>query len=197
MVELTLGEVDHIVDYLYINGTLDTSKIPGFEQGRRRQKNNDRDINFFLNSDFDFEKQIWKSGFFKIQEKDWAIADTQEYKYPILGMGFTTEITFYAYSIATSLSEGAVINLLKDDRLMFYKNTGIPSYRGDLCDDVPEEKGWCNTKSFRSTYFSSNNPHFSETRNGYVICRDDFGFNLIESKVSLVPQSARGSSSEH
>ena len=76
------------------------------------------------------------------------------------------------------------MNLSKDDRLMFYKHTGIPSYRGDLCDDEPEENGWCNTKSFRSSYFSSNNPHFLEIRNGYVICKDNFGFNLIEAKVS-------------
>lgn len=99
MLELTLGEVDYIVDHLFINDTLDTSKIPEFEQGRRRRKTNDRDIDFFLNSDFDFEKQIWKSGFFKIHEKDWAISDTREYRYPILGIGFKTKIAFYACSI--------------------------------------------------------------------------------------------------
>lgn len=83
---MTLGAVDYIVDNLFINDTLDRSKIPAFEQGRRR-KVNDRDIEFFLNYDFDFKTQIWKSGFFKIQEKDWAQSTTTEYKYPNLGSG--------------------------------------------------------------------------------------------------------------
>ena len=87
---MTLGEVDSILDHLFINDTLDRSKIPGSDQGRR-MNGNDRDIEFFLNSDFDFQKQIWRSGFFKIQEKDWAIAKTPAYKYPILGNGFKTK----------------------------------------------------------------------------------------------------------
>lgn len=98
VLELTLGEVDFIVDHLFINDTLDRSKLPASEQGRRL-KVNDRDIEFFLSYDFDFKKQIWKSGFFKIQENDWAIADSGEYKYPTLGNSFKTKIPFYTYSM--------------------------------------------------------------------------------------------------
>ena len=84
---MTPGEVDSILDRLYMNDTLDWSKVPGYDQGRR-WKANDRDIEFFLNSDFDFQKQIWWSGFLKIPQKDWAIANSPAYKYPILGNGF-------------------------------------------------------------------------------------------------------------
>ena len=48
----------------------------------------EKDITFFLDTNFDFVKNIWKSGFFQIQEDDWEITDNGEYKYPILGNGF-------------------------------------------------------------------------------------------------------------
>ena len=48
----------------------------------------EKDITFFLDTNFDFGKNIWKSGFFQIQEDDWEITDYAEYKYPILGNGF-------------------------------------------------------------------------------------------------------------
>ena len=79
-----------------MNDTLDWSTIPGSGHGQgRRLKANDRDIEFFLNSDFDFQKQIWWSGFLKIPQKDWAIANTPVYKYPILGNGFKTRISVH------------------------------------------------------------------------------------------------------
>ena len=85
MLKLTLGEVDPILDKLYINDTLNRLMIPSLKNWRRA-KVNERDFLFFLNSQFDFSKQVWKSGLFKIQEKDWAKSDTVEYKFPILGM---------------------------------------------------------------------------------------------------------------
>ena len=85
--KLTLILVHPIVDEIYINNTINRSKIPSFETFYRREKINERDVVFFLNSQYDFKKQVWKSGFFKIQEKDWAVSDTAEYKYPILDDG--------------------------------------------------------------------------------------------------------------
>ena len=68
---------------------------------------------------------------------------------------------------------------------MFYRHTGVKSFKMDLCEGVPKERGRCNAQSFRPTYFSSNNLDFFSTRNGYVICENGSGYNLIEAKVSL------------
>ena len=83
--KLTSRKVDFIVDSLFVNDTLNRSKLPKSHQLGRRWKNNDRDIVFFLNSHFDFEKQTWKSSLFKIPENDWAVFNTPEYQYPNLG----------------------------------------------------------------------------------------------------------------
>ena len=81
-------EVDPILDQLFVNDTINRSRFPIFQKDRRRLIIVEKDINFFLNAHYDFKKQIWKSGFFKIQETDWEITDETEYKYPILGNGF-------------------------------------------------------------------------------------------------------------
>ena len=81
-------EVDPILDQFFINDTINRSRFPIFQIDRRRLKKVEKDINFFLNAYYDFKKQIWKSGFLKIQETDWEITDTAEYKYPNLGNGF-------------------------------------------------------------------------------------------------------------
>ena len=80
---------------------------------------------------------------------------------------------------------------------MFYRHTNEKTYKLDLCDDELNEKGWCNTKSFRFTYVSSNHPVFFETRTGYVICKDEFGYNLVEAKVRLVSQIESLNQQEH
>ena len=84
MLKLTLVEVDPILDKLYINDTINRLMIPSSKNWR--VKANERDFVFFLNSQFNFQSQVWKSGFFKIKEKDWVKSDTVEYKYPILVM---------------------------------------------------------------------------------------------------------------
>ena len=90
MPKVTPLKVDPIIDMLYTNNSIDQARYPIF-QNRRRVKLNARDIQFFLDSDYDFKNQIWKSGFFKIQENEWAIlSDVDEYKYPILGNGSTS-----------------------------------------------------------------------------------------------------------
>ena len=86
--KLTLLKVGHILDEIYINDTINRSKIkiPLFDTWKQI-RDNERDVIFFLNSQFEFKNQGWTSGFFKIQEKDWAVSETAEYKYPILGDG--------------------------------------------------------------------------------------------------------------
>lgn len=82
-----LFKVNPILDQLFTNDTINRSKFPIFQKGRRLKKI-EKDIQFFLDTNFDFVKNIWKSGFFQIQEVDWEITDDAEYKYPILGNGF-------------------------------------------------------------------------------------------------------------
>ena len=67
-------------------------------QQERRPKKIERDMQFFLNSEYDFEKKIWKSGFFKIQQQDWEISpNIIDYRFPILGIG--QEPNFNDFSI--------------------------------------------------------------------------------------------------
>ena len=82
-----LCKVNPILDQLFSNDTINRSKFPIFQKGRRHKKI-EKDITFFLDTNFDFVKNIWKSGFFQIQDDDWEITDNAEYKYPILGNGF-------------------------------------------------------------------------------------------------------------
>ena len=82
-----LCKVNPILDQLFTNDTINRSKFPIFESGRRL-KQIEKDIRFYLDTNFDFVKNTWKSGFFQIQEDDWEITDYAEYKYPILGNGF-------------------------------------------------------------------------------------------------------------
>ena len=75
-----------ILGQLFKNDTIDILQFPIF-QTLRRQNNpdNHREITFFLNSHFNFENKIWKSGLFKIHDEDWKISETNEHKFPILG----------------------------------------------------------------------------------------------------------------
>ena len=73
-----------IIDQVYKNDSIDRAKIP-ITQEHRRVKTNERDVIFHLNAHFDFENLIWKSGIFKIPKNKWAVTNTDEYKYPILG----------------------------------------------------------------------------------------------------------------
>lgn len=74
-----------MLNKLFINNTLDRSQYPIF-YNKRRVKVNERDLHIFLNSHYDFKKQIWKSGIFEIDQKDWETSsDTTVYKFPILG----------------------------------------------------------------------------------------------------------------
>ena len=87
---MALFKVDPIIDMLYTNNSIDQARYPIFKN-RRRVQTNARDIQFFLNSDYDFKNQIWKSGLFKIRQNEWAIlSDVDEYTYPILGNGYTS-----------------------------------------------------------------------------------------------------------
>ena len=73
-----------MIEKLYhSNGTIKRSKIPMMK--KRGGDTDERKFLFFLNSQFDFSNQVWKSGLFKIPDSDWD--DVPEYKYPILGDG--------------------------------------------------------------------------------------------------------------
>ena len=50
-------------------------------------QDNDKEYKFFISTDFNYEKQKWKSGFFQINDADWQSTDTNEYRFPILGSG--------------------------------------------------------------------------------------------------------------
>ena len=50
-------------------------------------QDNDKEYKFFISTDFSYEKQKWKSGFFQINDADWQSTDTNEYRFPILGSG--------------------------------------------------------------------------------------------------------------
>ena len=96
-----LYQVDKIIDQLFINATIDRARFPMFQE--RQPKKIERDMQFFLNSEYDFKKKIWKSGFFKIQQQDWEISpNTIEYRFPILGIG--QEPNFNDFSIIWGLS---------------------------------------------------------------------------------------------
>ena len=88
--------MDPILDQLFINDTIDRLRFPIFEElQRRRVVQNDRDITFHFNTYFDFDKEIWMSGFFKIQDTDWAITDDEsggDYKFPVLGTALTRHV---------------------------------------------------------------------------------------------------------
>ena len=86
---MTSVTVSPIVGKLFINDTIDRSKFSIFNQ-RRRMQMHDRDVTFFLNARFDFKNLVWKSGYFKIRDENWAVTDVNEYhstkyKYPMLG----------------------------------------------------------------------------------------------------------------
>ena len=68
---------------------------------------------------------------------------------------------------------------------MFFQNIAVKSHRKALCDSNElETKDWCRTKSFRMSLISSNNPDYFITKKGYVICKNDFGYNLMPAYVS-------------
>ena len=82
--DLTLWKVDSIIEKLYhSNGTIKRSRIP--LEKKRGGDIDERKFLFFLNSQFDFSNQVWKSGLFEIPDSNWD--DIPEYKYPILGDG--------------------------------------------------------------------------------------------------------------
>ena len=86
VLKLTLEEVDPVLEQLYINDTIKRSLIP-LAENWRRVNTSERNFRFFLNSQFDFSKKIWMSGLFNLKTNDWAMSDTDEYKFPILGGG--------------------------------------------------------------------------------------------------------------
>ena len=71
---------------------------------------------------------------------------------------------------------------------MFYQNVKAKSHRKILCEADSKQskmKKWCNTKLFRMSFLSSNNLQFFIGREGYVICENDSGHDLVPVHVSF------------
>merc|ERR1711911_137655 len=47
----------------------------------------DNDFKFFISTNYNYDKRIWKSWFFEITKNDWQSTDTDNYRYPKLGVG--------------------------------------------------------------------------------------------------------------
>ena len=85
---MILFKVKLILGQLFTNGSINRLRFPEFQKlNRQIQENrgNVKQMIFFLNAHFDFEKSDWKSGIFKIQKENWMVTDSDEHKYPILG----------------------------------------------------------------------------------------------------------------
>ena len=85
---MIIFEVKLILGQLFTNGSINRVRFPEFQKLARQieeNRGNVKEMIFFLNAHFDFEKSYWKSGIFKIQKENWLVTDSDDYKYPILG----------------------------------------------------------------------------------------------------------------
>ena len=159
----------------------------------RLPKKIERDMQFFLNSEYDFEKKIWKSGFFNNKiGKYHRIPST-------IGFQFSESVKNQISTISASFEDYRSDSIehpirrfkteIKDDRIMFYQNIEVKSQRKALCEaqsDVSKLEPWCMTKLFRFFLLSSNNSDFFKTRKGFVICENDSEYTLIPASVSFL-----------
>ena len=81
------SEVGLIHNKLYTNGSLARKQFSIFND-KRRIGLNDKDLRFFISTRYDYSKNIWKSGFFKIAKNDWDTSKKTGYRFPIEGGGF-------------------------------------------------------------------------------------------------------------
>jgi len=81
------SEIGLIHSQLYINGSLAREKFSIFSD-KRRVASNDKNLRFFISTNYDFPKQIWKSGFSKIDRNDWVGSNKSDHQFPIEGDGF-------------------------------------------------------------------------------------------------------------
>ena len=82
-------KVDLVHKTIYENGTLAKTKFPFFnELPKRRIGTDDKDLRFFLSTKYDYVKNIWKSGFFKIDENLWDNSGYEGLQFPIEGYGY-------------------------------------------------------------------------------------------------------------
>ena len=69
---------------------------------------------------------------------------------------------------------------------MFYKHFGVQYHEQAICEgETPEQIAFCMTKTFKILFLSSNNGDFYKAKNGYVLCRNESGYNLKPSNVSF------------
>ena len=177
VLKLTLEEVDPVLEQLYISDTIKRSLIP-LAENWRRVNISERNFRFFLNSQFDFSKKIWRSGLFNLKKKDWAMSDTDEYKFPILGGGSNQGLAD-TRDVSEFGQESDILTAFEDDRLMFHRQR---TWSKEICKDKLAEK-WC--KSFGISFTSSNNPEFFKARKGYVICKNTLEYSQVPAYVSF------------
>ena len=78
---------------MYINNTLNYQKFPIFKEAIFFQAkdttaaNTDRDFKFYITAGYNFETEIWNSGYFSIKSSQWKDSNTTTYRFPILGPG--------------------------------------------------------------------------------------------------------------
>ena len=87
-------EVDLVNKILYTNGTLAKHKFPIFtDHPKRRVGTDDKNFRYFLSTTFDYVNEIWKSGFFKIDNNLWDNYGNDDLfdEYPIEGIDLTFE----------------------------------------------------------------------------------------------------------
>ena len=81
-------KVESILNQLYIGENINREKYEIFESWERAfSDKNDRDFKFFISTNYNYEKRIWKSWLYEITENDWKSTDTDEYRFPVLGTG--------------------------------------------------------------------------------------------------------------
>ena len=135
----------------------------------------ERDFKFFISTNYNYDKRIWKSWLFKITQNDWRSTDTNEYRFPQLGTGS------WKY-------KKILINRFSDDRIFFYRDTymnGKNFSNFEKSDNTGDSK-WrkrFDDDGFKTDLFSSNNSEFLKIRPGYFICRNKSETYFVQTEV--------------
>ena len=76
-----------IHNQLYTNGSLARNQFSSFND-KRRNGDDDKNFRFFISASYDYSKQIWKSGFFKVGQDHWDASKNSDNSFPIEGDGY-------------------------------------------------------------------------------------------------------------
>lgn len=71
---------------LFKNNSLNSEEFPILEQPlRRRLATDDKEFQFFISAEYNFETKTWKSWHLEIDEDQWMDSNTTFYRFPLLG----------------------------------------------------------------------------------------------------------------